>query len=215
MPQPRHPKRPTTTPKHPEPGGATNDKGARKRPPFRRESILSAAAQLFREKGFVETTLEEIAQPVGIVTSALYRHFPSKAHMLAEIFSRAQDQLEASLEAAYSAKLSPLETVRTVIRAALKQHREFGDIVSQLRQGLSAFPQETLHPLLQRQARIDYQWERMIRDVRPDLSRAQTTALVRAIGGVMESSEAKPTGEAQDLGDFYEKLLMALILAPL
>ena len=43
-----------------------------------KERILNAALDLFSEKGFEGTNLQEIADCVGIVKSALYRHFRSK-----------------------------------------------------------------------------------------------------------------------------------------
>ena len=43
-----------------------------------REKILDAALNLFSENGYAGTNIQSIADSVGIVKSALYRHFDSK-----------------------------------------------------------------------------------------------------------------------------------------
>ena len=43
-----------------------------------KEKILEAALEIFARDGYAETNLKDIAQAVGIVKSALYRHFESK-----------------------------------------------------------------------------------------------------------------------------------------
>lgn len=51
----------------------------------RREQILSEAAQLFAERGFHGVGVDEIGAAVGISGPGLYRHFPGKDAMLAEL----------------------------------------------------------------------------------------------------------------------------------
>jgi AcrR family transcriptional regulator len=51
----------------------------------RREQILSEAAQLFAERGFHGVGVDEIGAAVGISGPGLYRHFPGKVAMLAEL----------------------------------------------------------------------------------------------------------------------------------
>lgn len=51
-------------------------------------SILSVAIDLFREKGYVETSMHEIAGMVDLNPSSLYHYFPSKEAILESIYSR-------------------------------------------------------------------------------------------------------------------------------
>ena len=44
--------------------------------------ILRAAASLFAEKGYTETSVRELAMAVGIKTASIYNHFPSKNAIL-------------------------------------------------------------------------------------------------------------------------------------
>lgn len=49
-----------------------------------RENILKAASQLFREKGFQATGVDELMEKAGLTAGAFYAHFKSKKELLHE-----------------------------------------------------------------------------------------------------------------------------------
>ncbi len=51
------------------------------------DAILSAAQKLFSEKGYLGTRMAEIAAEVGTSVSNLYVYFPSKLHLLYEVYT--------------------------------------------------------------------------------------------------------------------------------
>ncbi len=57
-----------------------------------RDALLSTAAQLFAEKG-VEVSLEEVARQSGVGIGTLYRHFPTREALIADVYRREVDQL--------------------------------------------------------------------------------------------------------------------------
>lgn len=61
--------------------------------PTRREQILKEAALLFAERGFHGVGVDEIGAAVGISGPGLYRHFPGKDAMLAELLVGISGQL--------------------------------------------------------------------------------------------------------------------------
>ncbi|MEY7971320.1 TetR/AcrR family transcriptional regulator [Saccharomonospora xinjiangensis] len=61
--------------------------------PSRREQLLTEAAELFRRRGFTDVSMEDIGKAAGIAGPSVYRHFPSKAALLAAIGRRAGDRL--------------------------------------------------------------------------------------------------------------------------
>jgi AcrR family transcriptional regulator len=67
-------------------------------PERRRGQILQAARLCFRERGFRETTIEEICAEARISPGALYRYFGSKADIVAAIAVDARADAEAALE---------------------------------------------------------------------------------------------------------------------
>ncbi|MBM3493945.1 MAG: TetR/AcrR family transcriptional regulator, partial [Armatimonadetes bacterium] len=57
-------------------------------PEQRREEILSAAVQLFCEKGYEGTTIKDIARAIGVTEGLLYHYFSGKADLIAECWRR-------------------------------------------------------------------------------------------------------------------------------
>jgi AcrR family transcriptional regulator len=55
---------------------------AARRPPNRKAQIRSAAAELFRDRGFHNVTMAEVAEAVEITAPALYRHYRNKQDLL-------------------------------------------------------------------------------------------------------------------------------------
>jgi AcrR family transcriptional regulator len=63
--------------------------------PSRREQILQAAAQLFAERGSRAVGVDDVGAAVGVTGPAIYRHFPSKDAILAEMLVRISERLLA------------------------------------------------------------------------------------------------------------------------
>lgn len=63
----------------------------------RRRSIVAAALPLFARKGFVRTTMKEIAEAAQVSEALVFKHFPSKAALYEEIM-RVGCQSDPALE---------------------------------------------------------------------------------------------------------------------
>jgi AcrR family transcriptional regulator len=61
----------------------------------RREQILETAAALFAKHGFHGVSIAELGAAVGISGPALYRHFPGKEALLAELLVDISERLQA------------------------------------------------------------------------------------------------------------------------
>jgi AcrR family transcriptional regulator len=57
-----------------------------------RERILDSALKLFREKGFDETTMRDIAAEAGVATGAAYYYFRSKEELVMAFYVRTADE---------------------------------------------------------------------------------------------------------------------------
>ena len=55
---------------------------------LKRERTIQAAVELFYERGYENTTLEAVAERLGVTKPFIYAHFGSKAELLAEICGR-------------------------------------------------------------------------------------------------------------------------------
>jgi DNA-binding transcriptional regulator YbjK len=85
-----------------------------------RSAIYDAAIELFAEKGFDETTVEEVAKAAGVSRRSFFRYFASKDDLLAQNVVNYGHVLAATVTACAPA-LSPLETVRETVQTVLKQ----------------------------------------------------------------------------------------------
>jgi AcrR family transcriptional regulator len=54
-----------------------------------RETIVDAALTQLAEGGYASTSVVGVARRAGVATGSVYRHFPSKADLFAEVFRRA------------------------------------------------------------------------------------------------------------------------------
>jgi TetR/AcrR family transcriptional regulator len=79
-----------------------------------RQAILGAATRTFAEHGYDRTSLNDIADAVGIRRPSLFHHFPSKAALYQEVFARAVADFAVRIEEAVSIVGTPLEGWRAV-----------------------------------------------------------------------------------------------------
>jgi AcrR family transcriptional regulator len=93
-----------------------------------RERIVTAARALVAHGGYAEAQVAAVAERAGVATGTVYRHFPSKADLFAEVFrSASQHEVDAVVEAAAdrgdSAPDRIAAAVETFARRALRGRR--------------------------------------------------------------------------------------------
>jgi AcrR family transcriptional regulator len=79
-----------------------------------RQQLLEAAKLSFAERG-PDASLEEIARQAGVGIGTLYRHFPNRDALLADVYRHALKQL-ADAAPTLAAKEPPLEALRSWMR---------------------------------------------------------------------------------------------------
>ena len=87
----------------------------------RREHILDAALQLFVEKGYQGTTMDDIGAVLNIKGPSLYKHVRSKHDLLAELMSRSI----VAVHAAHDAAVGTTDDVVLKVRRAVEAHVRF------------------------------------------------------------------------------------------
>jgi AcrR family transcriptional regulator len=65
-----------------------------------RERLLRSAQELIEEDGYGAASVAAIAERAGVATGALYRHWPSKGELFAELFRVVCDREAAAMDAA-------------------------------------------------------------------------------------------------------------------
>jgi AcrR family transcriptional regulator len=104
----------------------------------RRKAILDAAVALFHERGYLGTTVDDIAARAGVTKRTLYHHMGSKEKILGEIHSAFIDVGLSRWEAVLSESGSATETLARLIR-------EHVMIVSEYRTAIAVFFEEAKH----------------------------------------------------------------------
>ena len=97
-----------------------------------RDTILGAAAQIFSEKGFHASSMQDIAEAVSLQKASLYHHVASKQEILLALLDQALDLLIERLSEVAEKQLAPEEKLRQAMisyLAALTQHRDLAAIL--------------------------------------------------------------------------------------
>lgn len=69
-----------------------------------RKKIVTSAHSLFLRKGYHGTTMEEIADSLGVTKPALYRSFPGKEDLFAAVAEHSREEMAAILRRSYNKK---------------------------------------------------------------------------------------------------------------
>ncbi|WPC06331.1 helix-turn-helix domain-containing protein [Pseudomonas benzenivorans] len=86
----------------------------------RHDAILAAARQLFREQPWDRVTIAEVALGAGIGKGTVYKHFPSKEALYAQLVLELSRANLDELRALHAAQPGP-QAMRQVIRRAFAQ----------------------------------------------------------------------------------------------
>jgi AcrR family transcriptional regulator len=92
-----------------------------------RDAILAAAARLFREHGYIGTTLKAIADAAGMTAPALYWYFESKADLLYEFLRSTSDESYRRIESVIGTATDPVERLRRLVTGHVEVQVELLD----------------------------------------------------------------------------------------
>ena len=84
----------------------------------REEQILRIAEEVFAERGFQATTMEDIAERVGVTKPLIYEYFGSKEGLLSACITSARSQLRVATEAAWQ-EVGPDAPLEVIFRAGV------------------------------------------------------------------------------------------------
>ena len=103
--------------------------------------ILQVAEEVLMEKGYRETSMDEIAARVGVAKGTVYLHFPSKEDLVVAIFARDMQQFLQAVEVAIEGAAASELTARAKLEAVL--HFLYSGLFSKRAQLLSTMYNNT------------------------------------------------------------------------
>ena len=83
---------------------------------LREEDFMDAAEKLFAERGFFETSMEDVAAEAEYATGTLYRYFSSKEDLYHSLLLRKGRAYFAGMKVSLAEAASPLERLQALIR---------------------------------------------------------------------------------------------------
>ncbi len=83
------------------------------------EELLAAAVRLFRQKGYHDTSMQDLAEAVGIQRGSLYHYIEAKEDLLWEIMDRAMRRLLDAVEPVVTSPAPASEKLRQAVEAHL------------------------------------------------------------------------------------------------
>jgi AcrR family transcriptional regulator len=178
----------------------------RGRPGHSLGSLLDVAVEVFNERGYDATSMEELAARLGVTKSAIYHHVSSKVELLRLALDRALDALFAVTEEPGATTGPAIDRLEHVVRGSVRVLAAELPFVTLLLRVRGNSPVEQV--ALQRRREFDRIVTDLVRaaedegDVRPDVDPAITSRLL--FGTVNSLTEwYRPGGglSADDLGD--------------
>lgn len=158
--------------------------GARRRgrPGYDRESLLRSAVQVFHERGYDGTSMDDVATSLGVTKSAIYHHVRGKEELLRLSVDRALDALFAVL-AEPAARTGPaIDRLRHVVRRSVEVLVDELPFVTLLLRVRGNSPVE--RGALERRREFDHRVGALVADavadgsLRPDVDPAVATRLL-------------------------------------
>jgi AcrR family transcriptional regulator len=128
-----------------------------------RTDIIQAAAEIFRKKGFLATSMQDIADAVHLQKASLYHHVTSKQEILLEILEQALDLLIADMRAVVDSDLYPEEKLKLAMQVYVGRLTQEADLAAVL-----LFEHRYLEPRLRtrhiaKRDRYEQLWRDLIR----------------------------------------------------
>ena len=84
-----------------------------------RQQLVDVARQLFTERGYAGTSVEDIIERAGVARGALYHHFPGKDALFAAVYQVVQAEVATAVVTSALTADDPAEAVYTGLSAFL------------------------------------------------------------------------------------------------
>jgi AcrR family transcriptional regulator len=111
----------------PPPAPASHGRGQPPPPASRREELLTAAVVLFHRYGFDNVTTDRLGAAVGIAGPSVYKHFGTKAELLAAAMERCRERLRREVVGPMAAADGPAEALAAGLGAYVDFAHRHGD----------------------------------------------------------------------------------------
>jgi len=114
----------------------------------RSDQLLETATLLFKEKGYHNTSMQDLADALGMQKGSLYYYIDSKEELLRELLEQATSILGAHIDEIYAADLSASEKLRRALENHGQAIMDHLNLVTVYLQEYRSLPPERLEEVL-------------------------------------------------------------------
>ena len=93
-------------------------------PPDMRATLLDLAKDLFARRGYIGSSLRDLAEVAGVTAAAVYYHFAKKEDLLREIIFEGLQELSDKVVGALAGEGAPEQRLEALVRAHLRYNVE-------------------------------------------------------------------------------------------
>jgi len=114
----------------------------------REDQLLESATRLFKEKGYHNTSMQDLADALDLQKGSLYYYIDSKEELLRRLLERATSFLALQIDEIYATDLPPREKLRWALQNHGETMMEHLDLVAVYLQEYRNLPPERLSEAL-------------------------------------------------------------------
>ena len=128
------------------------------------DQLLEAATHLFKEKGYHSTSMQELADAVGMQKGSLYYYIEGKDELLCRLMERATSFMAAQIDEVYASDLPPGRKLRWALETHAATMMEHLDLVAVFFHEYRNLPTERLAEAMAVRKRYDQVLMQIVED---------------------------------------------------
>ena len=137
-----------------------------------REAILAHAAQLFADRGYPATSMNEVALASGLSKATLYHYYRDKYALLVSICDAHVTRLQAIVDETLAQDAAPPKRMRELIRRLVEEYAHAQDAHRVLTQDVKFLGDADRARILGKEREVVAGFARVVGELRPDLDEA-------------------------------------------
>ncbi len=148
---------------------------------LRKSALLHAAADLFAARGYHAVSIDDLGRSVGISGPAVYRHFSSKAEVLATLCNVTMDHLLDGAQTILADETAQLSTIGQLVALHVDFAARERIVLAVYLREQQELPIRELRTLKRRQRDYENIWCGVVAAQRHDLTEIDIRAVVKVI----------------------------------
>ena len=177
----------------------------------RREQILTRAAELFAQRGFHGVSVVDLGAACGISGPALYKHFPSKDAVLAEMLVEISEELLRVGRARSRAATDAGDALHRLVGWHVDFALHNKPLIVVQDRDWANLPDEAREKVRSLQRRYVELWADRLREVHDDLSPRRARAMAHAAFGLINSTPHSAVLPEDEMAAMLERMALAAL----